>query len=199
MGDRLTAKQQVFVEEYLRSWNATEAARNAGYSSNHLHTNASKLLRNTTIAAEIERRLSELQMSADEVLLRTADIARGDLSEWITDSGNVDVAALKASGKGHLLKKWKLTRRVTKTKNGDEFETTTTEFELYPADAAHDRLMRYHGLYNDRVRVVGWQDEVIELLRRGELQPGDVEAAYPDLAPEFFVKAGVKVGSDRTD
>lgn len=192
----LTAKQRIFVEEYLRTWNATAAAKTAGYSGSFLHTNASKLLRNTTIAAEISQRIADHAMSADEVLARTADIARGDLTEWIDADGRLDVAALKASGKGHLLKRLKTTRRVTTTKGGGEHETTTVEVELYPADAAHDKLMRYHGLYNDRVRVTTWQDEIVELLRRQTIDPEIVRAAYGELADEFFARAGLAVGVD---
>lgn len=190
----LTKKQRVFVDEYLRSWNAAASARAAGYSERTADVIGYENLRKPQIAAEIERRLAELKMSADEALLRTADIARGDLSAWLDEDGNVDIAALKASGKGHLLKKYKVTRRTRKTKDGDELETTVTEIELYPADAAHDKLLRHLGLYNDQVRVTTWQDEVVDLLRRGEIEAADVSAAYPDLAPDFFAKAGVDVG-----
>lgn len=190
----LTAKQRVFVETYLQTWNATAAARAAGYS--YPNVEGPKNLVKPSIAAEIRQRLNELHMSANEALARTADIARGDLSAWITDDGDIDLAALKASGKGHLLKKYRVVRRMRTTKDGDEFETTTTEIELYPADAAHDKLMRYHGLYNDKVRVTSWQDEIVDLLRRGEIAAEDVAAAFPDLAEEFFSRAGVKVNSD---
>lgn len=192
----LTNKQRVFVEEYLRTWNATAAARAAGYRDNHLHTNASKLLQNTTIKTEIQRRLSETHMSADEVLLRTAEIARGDLTEWMNADGHLDLKALKDSGKGHLVRRYRVTRRTHTTRSGDETETTTAEIELYPADAAHDRLMRVHGLYNDRVRVMTWQDEVIDLLRRRAIDPADVRAAYPDLAGDFFARAGLTQEAD---
>lgn len=193
----LTAKQRIFVEEYLRTWNATAAATVAGYAFPNVE--GPKNLVKPSIAVEVRRRIEEHAMSADEVLLRTADIARGDLSAWIDDDGAIDLPAIRASGKGHLLKRYKTIRRVMKTKGGDEHETTTTEIELYPADAAHDRLMRVHGLYNDRVRVTTWQDEVIDLLRRGELTTADVEAAYPDLAGEFFARAGVTVDVDSAD
>lgn len=147
---RLTTKQRVFVEEYLRSWNATAAAKAAGYSERTARQIGQQNLSKVDIAAEIERRIAELKMTADEALLRTADIARGDLSEWITEDGYIDIAALKASGKGHLLKKYKQTRRVTTTQSGNEFETTMTEFELYPADAAQDRILRASGIYVER-------------------------------------------------
>lgn len=47
-----------------------------------------------------------------------------------------------------------------------------------------------------RVLVQSWQDEVVELLRMGGIAPEDVSAAYPDLAPQFFARAGVVVGDD---
>ena len=190
----LTGRQRVFVEEYLRTWNATAAARAAGYSFPNVE--GPKNLVKPSIAAEIKRRIADYAMSADEVLARTADIARGDLTEWVDGDGRLDVDALKASGKGHLLKRLKTTRRVTTTKGGGEQETTTVEVELYPADAAHDKLMRYHGLYNDRVRVTTWQDEIVELLRRQTIDPEIVRAAYGELADEFFARAGLAVGVD---
>jgi len=53
------------------------------------------------------------------------------------------------------------------------------------------------GLYPHKTVVVqSWQDEVVELLRTGGIDPDDVRAAYPDLAPQFFAKAGVSVGDD---
>ena len=194
----LTNKQRVFVEEYLRTFNATAAAIAAGYSEKTAYNIGHENVRKPEIAAEIQQRLSERVMSADEVLARTADIARGDLLEWIAPDGDIDIDALKASGRGHLLKKYKVTRRSTTTKSGNEYETVTTEVELYPADAAHDKLMRFHGLYNDKMRVTSWQDEIIELLRRGDLTQKDVMAAYPDLADDFFQRAGIVIETDAT-
>lgn len=192
----LTTRQRLFVEEYLRTFNASAAAVAAGYSERSAGSIGHENLKKPEIAAEIQQRLAAALMSADEVLARTADIARGDLSAYITADGEFDIAALKASGKGHLLKRYRQQRRTVTRRGGDEIETVTTEIELYPADAAHDRLMRYHGLYNDRVRVVTWQDEVVDLLRRGDVAPGDVAAAYPDYAADFFARAGVAQEAD---
>lgn len=49
----LTPKQQAFVDYYLMSGNAEEAARKAGYSA---RGNTTKLLQNTTIKQAIEER-----------------------------------------------------------------------------------------------------------------------------------------------
>lgn len=53
------------------------------------------------------------------------------------------------------------------------------------------------GLYPPKsVMVTTWQDEVVDLLRKGQIAPADVRAAFPDLAAEFFARAGVKVDND---
>lgn len=51
----LTPKQRIFIEQYLVDSNATRAYVAAGYSPKLAHTNANKLLLNTTIKTEIER------------------------------------------------------------------------------------------------------------------------------------------------
>lgn len=67
--DKLTPKQQRFVSEYLRSGNASEAAKAAGYSEKYAAQNADKLLKNTKVARAIEkgqeRRNDRLELEED--------------------------------------------------------------------------------------------------------------------------------------
>src|SRR3989304_6948210 len=95
----LSRKQRVFVDAYLEIWNATEAARRAGYAEHTARQQGSRLLTNVDIAQELERRIEELTMSANEVLVRMAAQARADVGEFMDDLGNVDVAAIKRSRK----------------------------------------------------------------------------------------------------
>ena len=82
MKKKLTPKQQAFAEYYLQCGNASEAARNAGYSRKYINTNASKLLQNTTILKYIEAHLSaasaERIASADEVMEYFTRVMRGE-------------------------------------------------------------------------------------------------------------------------
>ena len=89
----LTNKRIAFVEEYLSYWNASEAARRAGYAH---RSEGSRLLANADIQAYIKLRLADMQMSANEVLNRLADHARDD-------SKGVSLRALELLGKHHKL------------------------------------------------------------------------------------------------
>lgn len=79
---KLNARQQRFVDEYLIDLNATQAAVRAGYSEKYAHTNANKLLQNTTIKEFIEKRMAEkekdLIASQDEVLKYLTSVLRGE-------------------------------------------------------------------------------------------------------------------------
>lgn len=41
------------------------------------------------------------------------------------------------------------------------------------------------------VKFTTWQDEIVQLLRDGRIKPEDVAAEFPDLANEFFARAGI--------
>lgn len=79
---KLTIKQRAFADYYIELGNATEAARQAGYSEKYINTNASKLLQNTTIRAHIDERLKQIEddriASAAEVLKYLTSVLRGE-------------------------------------------------------------------------------------------------------------------------
>jgi len=79
----LTTKQQAFVEHYLRCWNRTQAAIDAGYSAHSARKQGSRLSTNVDIQAAIQERLAELKMSADEVLARLAAHARSSMADFL--------------------------------------------------------------------------------------------------------------------
>lgn len=76
--DKLTPKQQRFVSEYLRSGNASEAAKAAGYSEKYAAQNADKLLKNTKVARAIEkgqeRRNDRLELEEDFELKKAIEL-----------------------------------------------------------------------------------------------------------------------------
>lgn len=81
----MTPKQQRFCDEYLIDLNATQAAIRAGYSEKYAHTNAAKLLQNTTIKDFLKNRMDakekDLIADQDEVLRYLTAVMRGEGSE----------------------------------------------------------------------------------------------------------------------
>jgi len=154
----MTNKQRVFIEEYLKCWNAAEAARRAGYSERSARQIGQRLLTDDDIKAEIQRRLDEMHMSADEALALLADIARGDMADVmdVYSTGFVlDMKKAQEKGMTKLIKKVKQ-KTVTKLANKedeDDVEIHDLEIELYPADAALDKILRVHGKYNNNIDI----------------------------------------------
>lgn len=134
-----TDKQQAFIDHYLTCWNATEAAKLAGYSEKTAYSIGHENLNKPEIKEEIQKRVSELTMTADEALVLMTEIARGDLSKV----KNVEDA-------GALLKKYK------KTKHRDG--SISEEIELYPKDAALRDILKIHGKYGP----LGTDDDPIQ-------------------------------------
>ena len=175
---KLTKAQEVFIDEYLKCFNGTEAYSKAYPKAKResARRSASDLLTIPDIKAEIQSRLAEIHMSADEALKLTADIARGDVTEFITPFGNIDIDLLRKSGKGRLIKKIKQ-KTVTKIGKGDtdqDTEVLETEIELYPADAALDKILKVHKKYSDAAQVnlnMSWKEFVDANRATSDKQP----------------------------
>lgn len=75
----LTPKQEAFVREYLVDRNASQAALRAGYSPQTAPSQASRLLKNVNVAAEVAARTlaqaERLEITADRIKREYARIA----------------------------------------------------------------------------------------------------------------------------
>lgn len=98
---KLTQKQQRFVDEYIISGNATQAAIKAGYSKKTAAVTATENLRKPNIKAAIEKRNEEIKSAktADmqEVMEYLASVMRGEQTESVANAkgiyDNVPVSA----------------------------------------------------------------------------------------------------------
>lgn len=83
--EKLTPKQKRFCEEYLKSGNATEAAKKAGYKEKAAHSMGAENLRKPAISAYIKRRTDEqeaaLVADANEVLQFYSAVMRGEVKD----------------------------------------------------------------------------------------------------------------------
>jgi phage terminase small subunit len=144
---RMTNKQRIFIDEYLRSFNATRAAIRAGYSKKTARSIGCENLTNPDIKAEIDARLAESHMGADEALKLLADMARGDIGDLVDDNALLDLRMAREKGMTKLLRKikQKTITHIGKLENEGDTEITEIEFEMYSAKDAIDTILKAGG------------------------------------------------------
>lgn len=81
--NKLNNKQKKFVENYLKTFNATKSAKNAGYSEKTAAEQGYRLLRNVQIAEAINEELGEIYEKQKKVLIRAADSAINALIDTV--------------------------------------------------------------------------------------------------------------------
>lgn len=149
--NELNPKQQAFVEAYLQTWNATRAAKMAGYSPKTAGSQGHELLKKPEIASRVRERMTENAMATDEVLARMAHHARGDIGELVDPATmTLDLKKAVEQGATNLIKKIKQT-----TITGDDKQTEIFEFEMYDAQAALVQLGKHLGLFSTRLEHTG--------------------------------------------
>lgn len=177
MAEGLTNKQRLFVEAYLTCFNATEAAKRAGYSEKTAYSIGWENLKKPEIDAAIRQGLAERAMPADEVLARLAEHARGDIGAFIAtgEDGMPSGFSLASDRPLHRVKK------VTVTDKG-------WSFEMYDAQAALVHLGKHHGLFIER-HEHSWQEQLKQ------------QGHDPDAVKQQLVAAAVAAltSADRSD
>jgi len=152
----LTNKQKAFVEIYLSCWNATEAARLAGYSEKTARSIGSENLTKPDILTEIERRLSELTLRSNEVLARLSMLARGSIEHFlkINNDGSAHLNLRGSKDYLYLIKKIKTrsSRRVEgRGKYRGVWEDEISDIELHDVQKALELLGRRIRLFDSEL------------------------------------------------
>jgi phage terminase small subunit len=173
---KLTVKQRRFIEAYVGKafFNATKAAKLAGYPETAAYAVGAENLKKPQIKAEVDRLLSERSMGADEVLQRLGQVARNEAAQFIDPVyRSIDLQGLKDAGLIHLVK------GIKQTAHG-------TEIVLMDPQSALELLARHHGLMKDKVEVSGPGGGPLALNLLGAVDAAElqrrVEAAKHDLA-----------------
>ena len=106
---KLTEKERIFADEYIKTTNATQSAIKAGYAENSASVTGSKMLRKAKVRQYIDAVMSERSKNtiatADEVLEYLTRVVRGEEK----DAFGLDVSvadktkAAELLGKRHML------------------------------------------------------------------------------------------------
>jgi hypothetical protein len=153
----ITFQEALFIENYLSNgFNAGRAAQSANYQglARGAYGKVGRaVLSRDTVRRIVSRRIAEHALSADEVLAEISEVAKGDMTNFMTihereienpnDPENPmiirtavpDLAKAEELGMLHLVKKYKL--------GGDG----TIAFELRDQDKALDQIARHLGMF----------------------------------------------------
>ena len=82
---KLTQKQKLFADEYIKSGNAMQSAIKAGYSEKYAKSSSAKMLENVGIKSYIDAKMAEIEShkiaDAKEAMQAITAIARGETNE----------------------------------------------------------------------------------------------------------------------
>ena len=96
---KLTAKQRLFADEYIKSGNATQSAIKAGYSDNYAKHRVDKLLLNVGVKSYIDAKMAEIEShkiaDAKEVLQFYTRVLREEETEEVALPAGDDVVTVE--------------------------------------------------------------------------------------------------------
>jgi phage terminase small subunit len=193
---KLTDKQEMFVNEYLKCFNATKAAKKAGYSEKTAGAIGSENLAKPEIASRIRERMQAAAMDTNEVLYHLAQIARGDMDDVLDDHGTIDLFKARDAGKTNLIKRVKTKSITTADKDGEGSDIFESETEAYDRMRALELIGKHLAMWTERVRVDDWRSQAIADIRAGIIPFEALAEAFDnDLAAALFREAGVPVSA----
>lgn len=140
----LTAKQQMFVKEYLVDLNATQAAIRAGYSEKTAKEMGYELLTKphvqVAIQAAMGKRAKKTEITAEKVLEQLARIAFANIGEFVEINGNTVTIKPFEQVDGTVLSEVAETQSGLKVKLNDKMK-------------ALELIGRHLGMFNDKLNV----------------------------------------------
>jgi phage terminase small subunit len=146
----LTAKQTLFVEEYLVDLNGKQAAVRTGYSAKSAEVQASRLLRNTAVQAALgeamQARSQRTKVTADRVVAELAKLAFADMRDyWPRPGETIDLHRLDEDRTAAVEE-----ISISETVDPAGVLHRRTRLKLHDKKGALDSLARHLGMFVDR-------------------------------------------------
>jgi phage terminase small subunit len=146
---KLTRRQRAFIDAYVLSLNATQAAITAGYSKDSATVLGHETLMKPYVRAEIDRILSLGHVSAEEAIAILDAHARSNIGELMNVEPNGEDFSFDLSDKERLRAVKSVTQRTntSRGRDGSEFITKETRLELYDAQSAAEKILKLHNKF----------------------------------------------------
>ncbi len=149
--EKLTEKEKLFVEGYLKHFNGARAAREADFGVKCEYTLAHQLTRKHHIKKIIEYRFQErreaLKADAFYVVQRLIDVVEADIAEWIMrGKGGVPYEDFQKMPKD-LRKLIQSADRIVKYDKQTKEKTVTVKFKLMDKTKCLELLGKHLGMF----------------------------------------------------
>lgn len=185
---KLPPKRQLFVNEYCKDGNGTQAAIRAGYSPKTANEQASQLLAilsvQEAVQAKMARRFERAEITAEKILRELSLLAFSRMKDYLQVYEDGDAAVNLANLDDD---KWAAVQEVTSEVyvehvGDDPRQVKRTKFKLAEKRGALELLGKHHKLWTDKYEhsLGDPLDRLVESLRA---LPPDVPACPPTDAP----------------
>lgn len=145
----LTPRQQLFVLEYIKDFNATGAAIRAGFSKKTAQPIGSRLLSHVMVARAIAEKgaakLNKLDVTTDRIIAEYAKLAFADIREVVDVTDQIIKIKDGESWPDHVAG---AVAEVSETKEG-------LKVKLHSKTAALDALARINAMFKDKIELTG--------------------------------------------
>jgi phage terminase small subunit len=158
---KLPPRQRLFIHEYLIDLNGTQAAIRAGYSKRTARITAAQLLAKPNIkkAVEvaIEKKISDLVMSREEILKELSLIGRSDLKNYfyINEAGEIQAKMFDEmpEGASRALESIEENRVIRESADGSESNIVNDKIKFKGHDKirALELLGRNQGMFPTKI------------------------------------------------
>lgn len=143
---KMTAKQQMFCDEYLIDLNATQAAIRAGYSKKTARVIGQENLLKPAIRDYIEKRMAEKEKALiadqDEVMKYLTSVMRREYTECVVVTLSEERSTYEPDGEG------KMRKQTIKTEKPEIVEIPA---RLQDANKAAELLGKAYALFTDKL------------------------------------------------
>jgi phage terminase small subunit len=153
MADKLTIKQQRFIDEYMIDLNATQAAIRAGYSKRSANAVGNENMAKPIIRAEIDKRLQEKHDATiadrEEVLRTLTRVLRREEKENVVAVVKKHKSSYDKNGKKKIV-------------DEETPEVVEIPAKLSDVNKAAELIGRHYAMFTDNNRVEG--DALVKIM-----------------------------------
>lgn len=153
----MTPKHALFVAEYLKDLNATQAAIRSGYSKKTARQQASDLLTNpaieTAIQAGLAKRLQKAELTADRVLEEMRRLAFADIRRLFDEHGDLKPLHTLSAEDAAAIASIEVVKKNLAA--GDNHVDIIHKVKAWDKTKALDMLGKHFNLLTEQVRHTG--------------------------------------------